>query len=308
MTITARFYTGADDLAKVQEFIAQTTLAEGDMSKLHVGDFPHRLYNGQRKYPQHELVQLWEEADGALLAWAMVYPKSSNFDFQVRASHQHTPLAREVLDWAIQHLHHWLVRIEAEDPEIHADAFEGDVWRMQLLESAGFYNDVEAEPFYSTSRPLSDPIPPLNLPDGFSIRSVAGEHEAGKVGAVHSAAFDSDWTEEEYRTLMGTPGYDMSRELVVVTPDGDFAAFTVMWYDHLNKTGLFEPVGADARYRRMGLTRQLMYEGMRRMQAAGLETALVQYEGDNEASTALYTSAGFKIKYNVLDYILEENT
>ena len=51
---------------------------------------------------------------------------------------------------------------------------------------------------------------------------------------------------------MESPGYEPERELVIQAPDGTFVAFTVIRYDPLNSTGLFEPVGTHKDYRRRG--------------------------------------------------------
>jgi len=77
---------------------------------------------------------------------------------------------------------------------------------------------------------------------------------------------------------MQTPGYEVENELVVVAPDGRFAAFTVIWFDPISRSGLFEPVGCHGDFRRQGLSTAIMYEGMKRMKAAGMETASVGCE------------------------------
>jgi hypothetical protein len=46
-----------------------------------------------------------------------------------------------------------------------------------------------------------------------------------------------------YRKVMASPGYAPEREWVIESPDGSYVAFTIIWTDHLNRTGLFEPVG-----------------------------------------------------------------
>jgi ribosomal protein S18 acetylase RimI-like enzyme len=134
----------------------------------------------------------------------------------------------------------------------------------------------------------------VDLPPGYVTRAVVGPEDAAALAAVHSGSFGSDWTAEKYAWLMTTPGYDPARELVVVAPDGSFAAFTVTWFDHVNGTGYFEPVGTHADHRRLGLGRALLNAGMQRMAKAGLTTALVMHEADNEGSMRLYADAGFR--------------
>jgi len=148
-------------------------------------------------------------------------------------------------------------------------------------------------------------IPEARLPEGFNIRGVAGEHEAHLVAEVHNGAFGAKWTEAEYLKVMQTPGFDIEREHVVVAPDGRFAAFVVIWFDPVSRSGLFEPVGCHGDYTRRGLTKALMFAGMERMKEAGMETAIVGYKVTNEAAFKLYSSAGFDSYFETVDYVLE---
>jgi ribosomal protein S18 acetylase RimI-like enzyme len=67
--------------------------------------------------------------------------------------------------------------------------------------------------------------------------------------------------------------------------------------------GLFEPVGTHPDFRRRGLARAVMTEGMRRMQTRGMESALVMTASGNEVSKALYQALGFEIESSAFDYV-----
>ncbi|MCL1693447.1 MAG: GNAT family N-acetyltransferase [Actinomycetia bacterium] len=86
----------------------------------------------------------------------------------------------------------------------------------------------------------------------------------------------------------------------IAETDGTLAAFTVTWHDHLNRTGLFEPVGTHPGHRRRGLGKALLLFAMKAMAAEGMEYATVVNEGANEASRALYASVGFS-PWHLLD-------
>jgi ribosomal protein S18 acetylase RimI-like enzyme len=132
------------------------------------------------------------------------------------------------------------------------------------------------------------------LPDGYSFRSATGIEDAAALAEVHNASFAVGWTPELYRQVMESPGYAPERELVIQAPDGTFMAFTVIWYDHLNRTGLFEPVGTHKDHRRRGFGRAIMMYGMQQMAAVGMECATVAHFGHNEAARALYEACGFR--------------
>ena len=103
---------------------------------------------------------------------------------------------------------------------------------------------------------------------------------------------------------MRSSSFHIERELVVVAPDGRFAAFLVYWIDPISKSGLFEPVGCHPDFQRRGLTTALMYEGLQCMAAQGMTMAIVVHEApdDNPASAALYRSVGFTPKYGSNQY------
>ncbi|MCB0037284.1 MAG: GNAT family N-acetyltransferase, partial [Anaerolineales bacterium] len=127
--------------------------------------------------------------------------------------------------------------------------------------------------------------------------------DAAALAAVHNGAFNpNNWTPELYRKVMESPGYEAERELVIQAPDGTYVAFTIIWYDHLNRTGLFEPVGTHRDYHRRGFGRALVLYGLQQMAAAGMTFATVAHFGDNEAARGLYQACGFKPWYMINDY------
>ena len=185
--------------------------------------------------------------------------------------------------------------------DIGSDVMQCDGVRAALLVEAGYR--ASAEPYYLyTARPLHSQLPEAQLPQGFTIRSVAGEEDVERLCEVHSGSFGSQWQPDDYLRVMRTPGFQMENELVVVAPDGRFAAFLIYWPDPISRSGLFEPVGCHQEFQRRGLSKALMVEGMRRMAAQGMKTALVRHSATNAAARALYGSAGFTTKYEIADF------
>jgi GNAT superfamily N-acetyltransferase len=98
---------------------------------------------------------------------------------------------------------------------------------------------------------------------------------------------------------MASPIYRQERELVVVAPDGRFAAFCTLLLDADNQIGMFEDVGTHADFLRLGLGRALLYAGMHRLRLRGMTTALMPYQPPevNEAAAGLYAQVGFTPQY-----------
>ena len=109
------------------------------------------------------------------------------------------------------------------------------------------------------------PIPEPDLPEGWVLRHLEGEHEANNRRAASHAAFQSTMTDEDhlnrYLKFMRSPVYDSERDLVAVAPDGRIAAFMVWWPD---STGVaqIEPFGTHTDFHRQGAGRALMYYGL----------------------------------------------
>lgn len=64
------------------------------------------------------------------------------------------------------------------------------------------------------------------------------------------------------------------------------------WREHV--VGLFEPVSTHPDFQGKGLGKAVMAEGLRRMKAAGMSTAVVGFDPNNAATLALYTSMDFR--------------
>jgi mycothiol synthase len=92
---------------------------------------------------------------------------------------------------------------------------------------------------------------------------------------------------------MRSPAYASALDLVAVAPTGEIAAFCICWFDPVNRTGLFEPVGTHPDFQRRGLGKAVILAGLEQMKAGGMTRAIVMAEGDYPASQRLYQSAGF---------------
>ena len=101
-------------------------------------------------------------------------------------------------------------------------------------------------------------------------------------------------TVETYRRLRSAPLYDPELDIVLEDPSGRFLSYCIGWMDIANGIGHFEPVGCRPDFTGRGYARTVTIEGLRRMQARGLHTALVGTESVNQRAQVLYPSCGFE--------------
>ncbi len=285
-----------DDLPRVLRFLGEANALTNFHFPIHPGDFCHRLSNGLRGQDAEKYNLLYEE-NGELIALLFTEPKKEAFfEVLIHPHHRTVELENSFIEWGeqTQQAHFRTGAIEWV-----MDVASYDTLRQEVLTERG-YRIAEQPYMFSNVRALNVPIPESTLPPGFHIRS-STEADVEQLCAVHMSAFNSRWTVEEYRRVMRTPGFDPARELVVVAPDGQIAAFLVYWPDPVSKSGLFEPVGCGKEFQRRGLTRALLYQGMRGMVDKGMDYAFVLHhtEVENRASGSLYRSAGF---FPMFDY------
>ncbi|MCG8352952.1 MAG: GNAT family N-acetyltransferase [Chloroflexales bacterium] len=299
MPIQARPYID-NDLTRLQAALAGWINVAGDCGYYHVGNLPHWIYallRGRR--PVGELVQVWGE--GVRIVGIAVTCLFDNA-FQVFAS----PLRRGtdaeflMLQSAFETTRRFVQASRRDDATVTTDVFSCDTARMELLARLGFAQYRLWD--HINERSLSKAIPAAHAPDGFRIRSATLD-DAAQLALVRNDAFVTDWSAELYRTeVMQKPGYHPKNEIVVVAPDGQIVAFTVIHFDPVNKVGLFEPVGVRRAFQRRGLARAMMLYAMYEMQRQGMTMAMVNHDATNQAARELYRNLGFRKKYETLGY------
>jgi len=290
-------YTGKADLKLLQDFNAAAIAVTDHCGYLHPGDIPHHIYNGNKHYDPIELITLWED-DKGLAAWLLADPSHKSFDAQLRPDLRGNDLEWEVLELAYERTAELMQKHNVESDYMYADAFRGDTARIKLLTSLGWKPDSELPYVLNRTEIKSINVPAL--PDGYSFRTANGVEDAAALAEIHNASFGPIWTPKLYRQVMESPGYEPERELVIQAPDGTFVAFSIIWFDHFNRTGLFEPVGTHKDHQRRGFGRAIILYGMQQMAFDGMEFATVAQFGDNEAARGLYQSCGLK-PWHLLD-------
>ena len=183
---------------------------------------------------------------------------------------------------------------------------QDDIHRIAFLEQYGFqYCGDFAE--VNMIRSLGEPIPESQLPDGYQVREVSETGEITNRASIQREAWHP-WTvgnvsDDDYARFMRLPSYYRDLDIVSVAPNGVIAAYVNGWIDPINKSGDFGPVGALEAYRRQGLTRAALLEGLRRMKASGMNRVCISTGVSNVPAKQLYGSIGFKIVNRYLDYV-----
>ena len=277
MTFSDRDFVGVGDLPIIAQLLDQARELVGhERGFLHAGDVWWRY--GQYEPELHQF-RLWFQND-KLIAFGWVIA-GQNFELQLHpdlTDPEFDALARAIVDWAKQIC----------PLEINTDCTASNSRLMRVLESCGFLKGAADGLDYVLD--LTAPIPDAELPAGFKVRSVL-ESEFEERVSVHRDAFNSSkFTSERYARVRGMAGYRADLDLVVATPEHEFAAFCLGWIS--NRAGYFEPVGTRAAYRRRGLGQAVILEGLQRLKILGAHTAGVFSFANNRA---FYESCGFVV-------------
>ena len=137
------------------------------------------------------------------------------------------------------------------------------------------------------------------LPDGFAVKSLKEGCDLERYGRVLHNSFTHRpedtgayvLTAEKARAFeqeLVRPNVDLGLKIAVVAPNGDYASYCGMWYEKSLRTAVVEPVITDPAYRRRGLGRAAVLEGVRRCAERGAVRALVG------SSRQFYYSIGFR--------------
>ncbi|MEU3460811.1 GNAT family N-acetyltransferase [Streptomyces sp. NPDC006733] len=246
--------------------------------------------------------RLWfSEGDLVAWAWAFLPHQVKRNDGSVKdvtdayLSYQvhpdHAGLIAEVIDWYDR---------TAADVERTVVPSAADGFALQRWAAHGYETDPSSLGDHGSwtqlnERDLTDVELPV-LPDGFRFRTADEVGPQAAVQAHLDAWSPSSYTAESYQGVRRTRGYRGDLHLLVEAPDGTMAASTIMWLDEANRTAEFEPVGTHPNYRRLGLARAMLLQGMHLSRAAGATRMTVPCLGapGYPAARGLFHGVGFR--------------
>lgn len=161
---------------------------------------------------------------------------------------------------------------------------DSDVQFQDIAASLGFIatDDKESDAIFYIDKTSLE----YKLPDGFYITTMKDNfdpyqykrvlwkgfnHELNGEGSLVFNKEDEQIVHEE----MIRPNVDLNLKVAVVAPDGNFVAYCGMWYEPKADFAIIEPVATDPAYRKLGLGKAAVLEGIRRTSLLGAKKAIV---------------------------------
>ena len=286
MTAHLRAYDHKRDFAPVGDFLVRTYQAEGRSANWLQPRWEYMHFHPYLDDGALAKIGVWEDA-GEIVALATYEHRLGDAYFAFDPAHAN--LKEALLGPAAEHLYRELGNGRRA---LRAYISDGDAEFELVAESQGFKKDVHApEPMSFLAIP--SPFPPIELPAGFRLQSLADENDLGKVhrvlhrGFIHSGEPPEEGLPERER-MQSTPNFRKDLTIVTVAPSGDYASFGGIWFEAVNQIAYVEPVATDPDYRFMGLGKAVVLEGVRRCGELG---ATVAYVGSTQA---FYLAMGFQ--------------
>jgi ribosomal protein S18 acetylase RimI-like enzyme len=301
MVIIQRSFVDEADLSAMAK-LANEFASEN----MHVADLPYRFSSWAMDYPEN--IGLWFDGNENIVGWAVMQTPFWTIDYAVHPrviGNVHS----QILGWVDERAKQ-IVDLNSGRPIWFINAFARQENRLQDLEEAGFASqaDVGENSWTKVLMKLENqsamekPV----LPDGFIVRSLAGDDEVDAYVEMHREIFESkNMTQEWRRRTLKRPEYVPELDLVAVAPDGQLAGFCIGWLNKQPTSGMsgqVEPLGVRKAYRKLGLGRCLLLEGLSRLQECGAKAMYVETDNYRDEAFMLYESVGYQVLEDVLVY------
>ncbi|MBP7174885.1 MAG: GNAT family N-acetyltransferase [Thermoclostridium sp.] len=139
---------------------------------------------------------------------------------------------------------------------------------------------------YDAAFYLDETSTDYELPEGFRITTMKQTYDLYRYLRVLWKGFNHELNgegpfqftkekEEAAHNEMVRPNVDLNLKVAVVAPDGNFVSYCGMWYDPRAGFAVIEPVATDPDYRKKGMGKAAVLEGIRRVGELGAKVAYV---------------------------------
>jgi mycothiol synthase len=312
MRITERAYRSTGDLLSIGALIRR---AYARLPYWNAWSFARFDIWAQRRIADERGVGLrawqqdicfWEDARGAL-AGAAFFPYA-----RIEGSRRDPHAAALIGDFdqrgLIERMLSWVEAYHAQkgfaDGALHIEVMERNMLLGQLLESRGYVKPSSY--FIYRVRPLGGGLEPVVLPAGFTLKRLETLAELRQHFAAVKTVFDFQDTVEAYRSIQRAPSYRPDLDLIVVSGQGEIAAFCTVWVDTANGIAEFEPVGTLPGYQKRGLGAALLAEACNRLRSLGCGSVTVNSWSESIGANKLYSAAGLAGQDQIYDWQREQ--
>ncbi|MCL2557954.1 MAG: GNAT family N-acetyltransferase [Treponema sp.] len=274
-----------EDYRAVRDF-----LIELDDCNYHFGRWDWMIMNlGREGYDPQGLERTGLWVDGGEIAGVVAFDGRLGSAFLLARKGRES-LKEEMLPYAKENF--------SKGGEFALAILDGDIGAQEIAAKNGFYPTQEKE--HDSIFPIAPERLAYDLPKGFRIVSLAEDFDLYKYGQAMWKGFNHEmnaegpfsfyWEKhsEVYKKAWDRPNIDLGLKIFVEAPGGDFVSHCGMWHDQRSGSAYVEPVATEPAYRKMGLGRAAVLEGIKRCGELGATKAFVG------SSKQFYYGIGFR--------------
>lgn len=151
---------------------------------------------------------------------------------------------------------------------------------------------------FAMRRDLSAPLPDLPAPVGVEVRSwrmETEEEQRAYLGAYDAAFGDEGKNLEELQHFMKSEHWSVGTTFTAFAGDRVVGSVAIWYHPGSRGAGKTEAVFVIPGWRRQGIARSLLGEGMRYLKERGLAYAELEMDSTNQPALALYRSLGYHV-------------
>lgn len=199
-------------------------------------------------------------------------------------------IGRELLTTAVSHARELGVLV------LHVEASSESESANHLLDSEGFHI---VKRFWQMQW-KDDEAPPVDIPDGFVLRSFRLGEDEEALTELQNTAFGENWgfspntVEQIAARVRLSPGDPEG--IILVMDGGRVAAYdwTLQSFGSAGSTGWISMTGVHPDYRGKGLGTLVVTAGINHLKSNGVDTVELEVDSDNVPARELYLKLGFK--------------
>lgn len=284
MSVVVRGYEHESDYARVGAFLVRTYRASGSDLNWLAPRWEYMHFHYFITKVDLRPIGIWE-ADGEIVG--VVHPEHRNGTVYLEVAPGYGELKREMMQYADENLA-WTSR---GSRTLRIFINDGDEPLQRSAADAGYEKTTAYEEMSRFDIPAELDEPPV--PPGFRIASLADDDDPEKMHRLLWRGFNHEGDPPPdgiagRQLMQSAPNFNKALNIVIVAPDGGFVSYCGMWYEPQNAVAYLEPVATDPDFRRLGVGRAAVLEGIRR---CGREGATVAYVG---TAMPFYLSFGFR--------------